>query len=75
MQWNLIKARKIAGMSQVDVAKRLGISADAYGMKERGKYQFTQREMFALAELFNQRLDDIFLPTNFGSSEIKRGIK
>lgn len=75
MQWNLIKARKIAGMSQVDVAKRLGISADAYGMKERGKYQFTQSEMFALAELFNQRLDDIFLPTNFGSSEIKRGIK
>ncbi len=71
MQWGLITLRKMAGISQKDIAKYLNISEDGYGKKERGQYQFTQNEMFAIAELFDKGLDDIFLPRNFGNTEIK----
>lgn len=72
MQWNLIKLRKMEGLYQSDMAKFLKISEDTYGKKERGQYPFTQHEMFAIAELFNKRLDDIFLPRDFGNAEIKK---
>lgn len=72
MQWNLIKYRKIKGKSQKEMAKYLDISEDSYGKKERGQHQFTQNEMFAIAELFNKSLDDIFLPRDFGSAEIDK---
>lgn len=69
MQWNLIILRKKAGMSQKQMAEYLNISEDTYGKKERGQLQFNMSEMFAIAELFNQTLDDIFLPRNFGYTE------
>lgn len=73
LQWNLIRIRKELKLSQKDVAKILGISTDAYGMKERGEVQFKQDEMFILSRYFGLPMEVIFLPRNFGKTEIKEG--
>lgn len=65
MQWELIKKRKEAGLTQKDMAKMLGISESSYTNKERGDYQFKQDEMFMAADYFDCRIDEIFLPSNF----------
>lgn len=73
LQWNLIRIRKELKLSQKDVAKILGISTDAYGMKERGEVQFKQDEMFILSRYFGLPMEVIFLPRDFGKTEIKEG--
>lgn len=70
MQWNLIRMRKERGMNQLDMSKALGISADAYGKKERGQLCFNIDEMFKISELFNRKLEEIFLPRNFSLREV-----
>lgn len=70
MQWKLIRLRKERGLHQKDLAKLLNISENAYGMKERGKHQFRQDEMFKLSMFFDLPIEQIFLPTNFGNTEI-----
>lgn len=72
MQWNLIRIRKENGLTQKKMAEILGIAADTYGMKERGKLQFTQDEMFFLSRYFNLPLEVIFLPRDLGKTEKKK---
>lgn len=63
MQKELYDLRKNENkMSQQDLADYLGISVQAYRDKEKGKRAFTQDEMFAIAELFKRKIDEIFLP-------------
>lgn len=62
MQTLLLVARVKMEMTQVAVAKYLGISAKQYREKEKGKTCFTSDEMFKLAKLFNKKIEDIFLP-------------
>ena len=62
MQIKLYEARKRAKLSQQDVADILGISRNSYGQKERGDVSFNLEEMFALSELLNTSLDDLFIP-------------
>ncbi|MCW0993111.1 helix-turn-helix transcriptional regulator [Streptococcus anginosus] len=62
MQIKLYELRKNAGLNQVDLAKKLGISANQYGKKERGQQEFTQDEMFLLSNFFEKPIGDIFLP-------------
>ena len=61
MQIKLYEARKRAKLSQQDVADALGISRNSYGQKERGVVPFNSEEMFALSELLNSSLDDLFI--------------
>ena len=49
-------------MTQQEVADYLGISIQTYRAKEKGRYEFTQDEMFALSELFDKDIQEIFLP-------------
>lgn len=49
-------------MNQSEVADILGITVQAYRLKEQGKSQFTQDEMFSLSKYFNLDIEDIFLP-------------
>lgn len=72
MQWNLIRLRKEHDLLQKDMETILPISKEAYGMKERGKVQFTMDEMFTLSRYFGLPMEQIFLPRNFGNPEIKR---
>lgn len=48
--------------TQQEIADYLEISVVSYRNKEKGKNEFTQDEMFALAKLFNCSIDYIFLP-------------
>lgn len=65
MQVLLIKLRKEANESQLDVANMLGLSEGSYRNRERGKIQFKMNEMFILAKHYNKRIDEIFLPREF----------
>lgn len=64
MQWNLIRLRKEAGLSQAEMADILGINKTTYSHRETGKYQFQADEMFKLKEYFGKSIDEIFLPTD-----------
>lgn len=46
-------------MSRQVLADYLGISVQAYRDKKKGKRAFTQDEMFAIAELFYQKIKGI----------------
>ncbi|WP_081242665.1 helix-turn-helix transcriptional regulator [Sporosarcina sp. P33] len=70
-QWNLIRLRSERGLKQKDMAKLLGITGETYGMKERGRHQFQMDEMFAVSQFFKMSIEDIFLPRNFGITEIR----
>ena len=61
MQIKLYDARKQAKLSQQEVADVLGISRNSYGQKERGNVPFNLVEMFALSDLLNTSLDDLFI--------------
>lgn len=63
MQSKLLILRKEAGLSQKEIAGKLGISVTSYGEKERGRSEFSQSEMFCLRDIFNRPLEEIFLPT------------
>ena len=61
MQIKLYDARKRSKLSQQEVADILDISRNSYGQKERGVVPFNSEEMFALSELLNSSLDDLFI--------------
>ena len=61
VQIKLYDARKRAKLSQQEVADILGISRNSYGQKERGNVPFNLEEMFALSDLLNVSLDDLFI--------------
>ena len=61
VQIKLYDARKRAKLSQQEVANILGISRNSYGQKERGDVSFNLEEMFALSDLLNASLDDLFI--------------
>ncbi|BAK21874.1 helix-turn-helix transcriptional regulator [Melissococcus plutonius] len=58
--WNIRKNER--KMTQQEIADYLGIAVQTYRLKENGKSEFTQDEMFALSELFNKKIEVIFLP-------------
>ena len=69
MQIKLYQARKEAKLSQQEVADILGISRNSYGQKERGDVLFNLEEMFALSELLNVSLDDLFISNKEGMTK------
>lgn len=48
------------GYSQADLAELLGISTNAYNLKENGKYEFTLSEIQDLLYYLDCDFDDIF---------------
>lgn len=76
MQNKLILLRKEQKITQNELAQLLGITTKQYGSKELGKTRFNGDEMFKIAEYFNLKVDDIFLPTTHQKwwITIKRGI-
>lgn len=47
-------------MTQSQIAELLGISKQAYYLKENGKTDFKLSEMRILANFFNKSLDELF---------------
>lgn len=62
MQILLYKLRKQSNLTQNVMGDILNINPKTYGSKERGESEFTQDEMFKLADYFGKKIDDIFLP-------------
>lgn len=62
LQILLYELRKSKGLTQRNLADKLGISETAYRQKEKGQRPFTQDEMFFLHSFFNKPLQEIFLP-------------
>lgn len=63
-QWNLIRLRKEAGYTQLEIAKFLNIDISTYLYKENGQRDFLSSEMFAISNLLDKKIDQIFLPPN-----------
>ena len=53
----LKKLRKDAGLTQVDVASKLGISQQAYASWERGAKKPTQDNLVKIAQVLNVSID------------------
>ena len=53
----LKKLRKDAGLTQVDVANKLGISQPAYASWERGIKKLTQDNLVKIAQILNVSVD------------------
>ena len=62
MQIKLYALRKENGITQEEMANKLGISRGRYSTKERGNAEFTQDEMFEIRNIFNRNIEDIFSP-------------
>lgn len=70
MQEKLIIARKRNNINQETLAKLVNITVKQYGQKERGQSIFNGDEMFAIAEYFGVKVEDLFLPTNHQNGDI-----
>ena len=53
----LKKLRKDAGLTQIDVASKLGISQQAYASWEQGIKKPTQENLVKIAQIFNVSID------------------
>lgn len=65
MQEKLIAWRRFNGLTQNYMAEKLGITLRTYQNKEYGDSQFKANEMFAIANILNKEISDIFLPVDF----------
>ena len=53
--------RKEKGLTQMEMAKKLGISETSYRLRELGEADFKFSEMIAITKIFNKEIPDIFL--------------
>jgi len=56
----VLRAEK--GWSQADLAEKLGVSRQAINAIETGKHDPSLTLAFALADVFGQRIEELFLP-------------
>lgn len=63
MQIKLYELRKEAGLTQAQMAEKIGISETAYRSKELGQTDFKLSEMFKIANFFQKNIGDIFSET------------
>ncbi|WP_418614315.1 helix-turn-helix transcriptional regulator [Streptococcus vestibularis] len=60
MQIYLYQLRKEKGITQRELAQKLGISETAYRQKEKGKRAFKSDEMFIIADILEKDIGEIF---------------
>lgn len=67
---NKVKAwRRYYGITQIEMARELGISDRTYINKETGRSEFTAKEMFLVARVLQKKVSEIFLPPDFSDTE------
>ncbi len=71
MQWTLVRLRKEKGLTQEELANKMDLHVTSYRNKEWGKSEFKANELFFLANFFNKRIEDIFLPTDCINNAVK----
>ena len=60
MQIYLYQLRKEKGITQKELAQKIGISETAYRQKEKGQRAFKSDEMFIIADILEKDIGDIF---------------
>jgi len=60
MYHNLFIARRENRLTQEDVANKLGIHKQTYWVKESGQADFTLKEAFLLADIFDSNVEELF---------------
>lgn len=70
MQWKLIELRKKSGLTQPDMARKLGLNVNTYGKKERGQIEFKLSEVIAIHRLFGYT-EEIFLSNKSILNDVK----
>lgn len=60
MQIYLYQLRKEKGITQKELAQKLGISETAYRQKEKGQRAFKSDEMFMIADILEKDIGEIF---------------
>lgn len=66
MNKNLIGYRYMLGLNQEQIAKKIGMAASSYSMRETGKREFKQTEMKKIMVIINEKypkmtMEEIFL--------------
>lgn len=71
MKFTLKELRARKGLTQEDVAHALGVHLNTYRSWEQNPGMIQISKVYAIAELFGVRLDDIFLGLNTMSDEVR----
>lgn len=75
IQEKLASVRRSKDISQREVAELLGVATETYNGKELGRTQFKASEMFIIADYFDMKIEEIFLPPNFMSREVNKELE
>jgi DNA-binding XRE family transcriptional regulator len=70
VQKKLISWRRYHGITQKEMADKLGVDVRTYINKEQGVTQFKANEMFLIADILGKEISEIFLPTNSMKHEV-----
>ncbi len=62
MKNNIQELRQRAGWSQAELAKRLNVSRQTVNALERGRYDPSLPLAFAIAQLFERQIEQVFQP-------------
>lgn len=68
----IVSYRKMTGKNQTHFANILGISLNTYANKEKGKTQFTQKEMELFHAEMRKYIKDISIEDIFFSSKLQK---
>ena len=62
MEYPKLKAKRVEhGLTQADLADKLGVDISTYNAKEQGKRDFTIKEILQLLNILQCKFEDIFL--------------
>lgn len=62
MEYPKLKAKRVEhGLTQTDLANKLGIDISTYNAKEQGKRNFTIKEVLRILTILQCKFEDIFL--------------
>lgn len=64
--------RNSMGMTQAEMAARIGMSTSVYCQKEKGKKKFTINEMFAILDVVREQFPTISMEALFSCPLIKQ---
>ena len=59
MENNIAKYRRYLGITQKEMAKRIGIGRSTFHLKEKGKLDFTQTEILKITKEIRKTFPDI----------------
>ena len=62
MKYPKLKAKRVElGLTQLDMANKMGITLSTYNLKEQGKREFLASEIIKILDIFKCAYEDIFL--------------